>query len=119
MSRTLDELAPMTVGATALTLSLADAVTTPLAFRAVDISVDYTGAGSDGVALPLEMIVTGPSAQSFYRHVFRRSVPSTITFTPREGGEFHVLLREVGHNRLRGKLRVAVAGDRVIPPHLE
>ena len=115
MAGILDELAPMYVGSEALSLSLSDPLTPLRAFVPVDIDVDYTGAGDDGVVLPLEMLVTGPSPQSFSRQVFRRTAPSVITFTPYEGGTFLVLLREVGHNKLRGKLILTVAGERLDP----
>lgn len=115
MSSILDELAPMYVGSEALKLSLTDPLAPLRAFAVVDMQVDYSGAGDEGVVLPLEMLVTGPSPTSFQRQVFRRSAPSTITFTPSEGGAFLVLLREVGHNKLRGKLTMTISGERSDP----
>jgi hypothetical protein len=112
MSGTADELAPMYVGSEALSLSLADPLATLRAFSPIEVAVDYSGAGDGGVALPLEMLVTGPSSTSFVRKVFWRTTPSLLTFTPQEGGNFLVLLREVGHNKLRGKLAIVVEGER-------
>jgi len=107
----LDEICPMYVGSEALKLTLSDPLVPARAYRAVDIDVDYAGASELGVRLPLELLVVGPTAQSFRRHVYRRVAPSVVTFTPHEGGAFLVLLREVGHNKLRGRLSIQVEGD--------
>lgn len=109
----LDELAPLYVGSESLKLSLAEPNTEARAFRSVTVLVDYSGAGEDGVQLPLELRVTGPSAESYVQRFFRRTAPSELSFTPKEGGSFLVLLREVAHNRRRGKLVVQVAGERI------
>lgn len=110
---TLDELAPLEVGSESLGLSLADPTATLQAFRAININVDYSGAGDDGVQFPLELRITGPSPSSFEQHFFRRTAPSQLSFTPKEGGPYLVLLREVAHNRRKGKLVLEVAGERV------
>jgi hypothetical protein len=112
---TLEELAPMYVGAEALALSV-DPNATLQAFTAIDISVDYSGADPLGVRLPLELLITSPSPTNFRRRQFLRSAPDVISFTPQEGGRFLVVLREVGHNRLLGKLSLVVEGDRAQPP---
>ncbi len=108
-----DEISPDYVDKQLLVLSLADTESQPRAFRAVDISVNYDGAEPNGVALPLELLVKGPSVGSFFRHVYRRVVPSLVTFTPNEGGEHLVTLREVDHNRWWGSLVVNVSGEQL------
>ena len=115
MSAILDAICPMSVGAPAIVLSLVEPLVAPRAFRPIDIAVSFAGAGGEGVALPLEFTVVGPSPTSFIRHYFRRSAPSVVTFTPREGGLFLVRLREGAHNRLYGTLRLDVAGSVTSP----
>jgi hypothetical protein len=107
----LDELAPMFVGSEALTLTLSDPSSTRRAFNSISVLVDYTGAGDDGVRLPMELLITGPSPSSFRRHNYRRTAPPSFAFTPIEGGRHMVVLREIGHNRLLGKLEIVVEGD--------
>ena len=113
MAGTLDELAPMNVGAKALTLSLASPSEPLRAFSAIVINVDYTGAGGAGIVLPLEMTVVGPSSASFARKNFRRVAPSALSFTPKEGGRHLVRLREIGHNKIYGTIEMVVSGDRI------
>lgn len=112
----LDDLAPMLVGSESLALTYTDASAERRAFYPVDLDVDYAGAGDDGVRLPLELLVQGPSSTSFYRHIFSRFVPSQVSFAPKEGGQFLVLLREVGHNRLLGRIVVEIEGEQADPP---
>lgn len=111
----LDDLCPEYVGAASIKLAPVD-VSTPRAFTAVDLTVSIEPSALDaqrvGLSLPLELTVTAPSNSGFFRHVFRRSIPSTVSFIPKEGGEHLVRLREVGHNRWYGTLVVSVAGER-------
>lgn len=116
----LDVLSPRTVRAPNIVLALASQAQ-PQAFRAVDLSVTVIGdALTAGLSLPLELSVTSPSSSRTglptYRHVFRRIVPSLVTFTPKEGGTFVVRLRELCHMRWQGSLLLTVAGDPLYIP---
>ncbi|MEE9395194.1 MAG: hypothetical protein V3W41_22105 [Planctomycetota bacterium] len=117
----LDEISPEFIGTPQLTLKLSDPTTPLRSFTSIVFDVDYSAAETEelgGIMMPLEMIVTGPSATSFVREVFgdqpggisQRDPPSSIAFTPQEGGRFNVMIREVGHNKLFGTLRVDVEG---------
>lgn len=106
-----DELSAHWVGAEALKLSLVDPLSPLRANVPIDLAVDYSGAGEEGVTLPLEQLVVGPSPESFRRHVHRRQTPSIITFTPPQGGRHIVTLRQIGGDKLFGKLAVEVEGE--------
>ena len=110
-----DEISPMYVGASAFVLSLTDPLTPALARKLCGISVDYSACEPEGANLPLELLITGPSAVSFQRRIFRRILPAQFDFLPVEGGNHQLLLREVGHNRWLGSLTVAIVGDTLIP----
>ena len=109
----LAELCPMYVGSQAIGLSLSDPTLPRRAFSPIDIAVSYAGAGDAGVRLPLEAIVTGPSASSYRHWYYRLSAPTLITWSPQEGGDHLVLLREMGGARLYGTITVDVTGDRI------
>lgn len=112
MSGIHDELSPAYVRGNGIVLSLADPDDTPRAFRLVAIAVDYGNAEPEGVSLPLEMRVTGPSETSALPpKVFRRVAPGEISFRPTEGGTFTVALYEVAHNLFVGQLSIDVAGE--------
>jgi len=108
----LAELCPMFVGSKAITLSLQDPLSTLRAFSPVFIDVDYSGAGDVGVRLPLELMVT--SKGTFTRTYYRRVLPDEIVITPKEGGPHLVVLREMGHHRLLGRLTFEVSGDELL-----
>src|SRR5512138_3227942 len=98
MSQALDEICPPYYGEDKIDLSLATEGAIR-AFSQVLISVDYSRALPEDVMLPLEMIVQGPSQQSYVRRVYSRAKPTTLIFAPKEGGSHLVLLREYGHNK--------------------
>ncbi len=110
----IDELAPADVGEDRLVLTNASTAT-PKAFTPITIDVDYSACDPAGVVLPLEFTITAPSKSGFSRKLFTRTAPSSIIFTPREGGAHLVRLTEVGHQRWWGKLVVTVSGDRADP----
>ena len=118
---TVDDICPSYVWTKRI--KLAPATTdAPRAFNAIDLTVGIdTVADADGVLarvglmLPLELTVTSPSAENFFRHVYRRFIPSAVTFTPHEGGRHRVVLREVFHNRFFGALDLDVAGETTDP----
>lgn len=118
----IDKLSPGYIGAKLLKLTLAR-LESPRALSPVDIKLEVDAAADTekiatrfGLALPLEMTVTSPSSalrgDVEVRQYFRRVVPSEFSFTPREGGEHLVRVRETAHNRIWGSLVVDVAGDR-------
>lgn len=107
----IDELSPDYMGAERIALTLDPSQTRVAALESVLVQVDYAKTLPEGVVLPLELVVQGPSAGSYQRRAFTRVAPRTLVFTPREGGPHLVLLREVAHNRWVGKLRLDVEGE--------
>ena len=105
----IDELSPANIGEEKITITL-DPGIAPKVFGIVQCNIDYSAAPG-GVVLPLDFIVQGPTAISYLERVFRRSLPSTLSFVPNESGDHLVLLREQAHNRWIGRLIVTVAGD--------
>ena len=106
----IDELSPAMIGEERISITL-DPSTTPKVFGIVQCAVNYAPAAPNGIALPLDFIIQGPTAVSYRERVFRRSRPSTLSFVPVESGPHLVLLREQAHNRWIGRLIVEVAGD--------
>jgi hypothetical protein len=111
MSASLDELSPDYLGEDRIGVSLSQDTPTPAAFAPVTLDIDYSECMPEGVVLPLELIVRGPSTSSNQHKIFSRHAPSTITFKPREGGFHLVTLREVAHNRWWGRLKFQVSGS--------
>jgi hypothetical protein len=112
----IDRICPEYVGEERIQLSLAEPgpTTRVRAFDVVIVSVDVSGTLPEGLVLPLEWIVTGPTRDSFRRDVFRRSIPSRIVFRPNEGGIYLLRLAEMHHNRWWGSLTIPVIGDRAM-----
>ena len=108
---TLDEICPRTVREKKLDLSTDPESEAPRANRAVMLTVSYARTAPDGVVMSLIMEVQGPSATSYRKRVYRRTRPTTLLFTPREGGRHLVVLREAAHNRWWGSLALEVAGE--------
>ena len=113
MSTLVDELAPAYVGEDRLGLTLSSRTANPAALAPVEVEIDYSRALPEGVMLPLEFTVTGPSPESFRRVIYRRHPPRALSFTPVEGGAHLVRLVECFHNRWLGKLLVDVTGERL------
>lgn len=108
----IDELSPREYGEDRIVLSLSLPTIKPRVFVPVVIEVDASACDPEGLVLPIELIVAGPSGKATERRqVFRTRLPSEITFTPVEGGSILVLLRELFHNRWWGKLVLPVVGD--------
>lgn len=91
-------------------MTLSDSVPRPAALRPVLVEVDYSRCAPSGVSLPLILEVQGPGPQSYRRRVYRRRAPRLVLFTPAEGGDHVVVLREAAHNRWSGRLRFTVLG---------
>lgn len=113
MASLLEELSPGYYGEPRLRLTLSQPSQRLQAFTPVVVAVDYGAALPEGVVLPLEFTVTGPSASSAVRKTFRRFAPGELAFVPREGGSFLVRLCEVDHDLYFGVLVLEIAGDRV------
>lgn len=107
----LDEIAPGYIGEDRIDLSLDPSIATASAFVPVLVNVDYARCRPESVMLPLIFEAQGPSPESYVRRVFSRLPPSSLVFTPREGGPHLVTLREVAHNRWWGRLRLTVEGE--------
>lgn len=115
MSTSLDEICPRYIGEDRLVLQL-QTIGAVRAFEQVAIAVDYSATAPEGVVLPLELLIQGPSPQSYVYRVFRRSKPTTLIFTPREGGSHLITLREFAHNKWWGRLVVSVDGQPLQEP---
>lgn len=110
-----EELSPNYVRERRIELALAP-LETPMALRPLLVTVSYARTLPEGVVLPLIFEVQGPSPQSYQRREFLRTAPRSIIFTPREGGEHLVSLREAYHNKWWGSLTVQVAGELLVDP---
>ena len=106
----VDEISPREVGEDRIDLALDETTTSPQVFEPVIVNVDFSRCDPEGVVLPLELTITGPSGE-VTRQYFRRTVPSQVSFRPQEGGSTLVRVAEVFHNRWFGALVVDVAGD--------
>ena len=115
MSQSLDEICPPYVGEDRLDLSLVTQGRIR-AFSQTSIAVNYARVLPSDVMLPLEMIVQGPSAQSYVRRIYSRAKPTVLFFTPKEGGSHLVLLREFSHNRWHGRVIIDVDGPLLETP---
>jgi hypothetical protein len=109
----IEELSPTYLGETRIVLSCLTEESRVLAHHPIEVSIDVTEALPEGLVLPLELIVQGPSVGSHQRKVFSRTVPSTIIFTPREGGLHLIKIAELGHNKWWGSTKIAIAGDQL------
>lgn len=108
----VDEISPREIGEDRIDLELSTDTLTPIVFAPVIVLVSFERCAPNGVVLPLEFTVTGPSGKAtFQRRYFRRVRPAEITFRPTEGGSHLIRLAEMFHNRWFGALVVDVAGD--------
>jgi len=85
-------------------------------FRRIIVNFDYGDADPEGVVLPLELIVQpafggGGAALGYRRIVFRRTAPSSATFTVPSAGQYLLVLREMAHNQWYGRHLITVGGD--------
>jgi hypothetical protein len=107
----LDELSPAYIGEDRIKLSLDPATDPAVVGRPTVILVDYSSCDPEGTALPLDFIVQGPTAVSYFEHVYRRTRPDRIIFVPKAAGVHLVVLREQRHNRWFGRLQFSIVGD--------
>lgn len=104
-------LADDRIGAEAITLQLSPDTSAPIAGLPVVVLCDYSGAGAEGVVLPVFVTIIAPSGLALLEREFTRMLPSSIDFTPTDPGSHLVRVAERHHNRCFGTLQVDVAGD--------
>jgi hypothetical protein len=114
----LDMFDPPTARSPELTLALARPLDPLRANTAIDVTVSLSALAIEtGLALPLILSITSPSSASRgrapTRRLFTHAVPTSFSFTPREGGDHLVVLSEAAHNLFHGVLLVEVAGDQL------
>jgi hypothetical protein len=108
----VDEISPREIGEDRINLELSTDTLNPIVFAPVIVIVSFERCLPEGVVLPLEFTVTGPSGKAtFQRRYFRRVRPAEVTFRPTEGGSHLVRVAELFHNRWWGGLVIDVAGD--------
>jgi hypothetical protein len=112
----LDTISPDYIGEDRFTLSVNTASLPARAGKVVILDVSYTGAGVEGVVLPLDFIIQptfgdGGEVGGYVWKSFTRAAPNQIVWRPALAGKYLVLLRERHHNRWQGRLLVDVAGD--------
>lgn len=112
----MDELSPRYIREKRLDISLDQSLVKAKAFSALVLNVSYARTLPEGIMLPLIFEVQGPSPQSYQRREYLRTAPSSIIWTPREGGPHLVTLREAAHNRWWGSLSLDVEGELIEPP---
>lgn len=113
--RTLDDLAPAYVRDKRFDLAVEQGAKVA-AGRPLLVTVSYRRALPEGVMLPLLLEVQGPSRASYVRREYTRVAPSSVIFTPQEGGPFVIIIREVAHNKFWGSLNVTVEGELIEAP---
>lgn len=108
----LDEISPPYVGEDRLALAVDDNQVGIEALKSILVNVDYSACAPEGAMCPLVLEVHGPSERVVYRE-YLREPPTSIVFTPHEGGAHRVLLRELAHNHWWGRLELDVEGERL------
>lgn len=109
-----ERIAPDEIGEGRIAVRLADVDAVLSAHVAIVLAIDYTACLPSGVVLPLVFSVSsGRSVSSFQKRIFTRAAPTSIVWTPVEGGPHLVRVAEVFHNRWQGVLRLDIAGERL------
>lgn len=112
MAGFLDDLVPIGTGDPLIKLALRRSDAVLRAFAPIELSVTITGdALTAGVAVPLELTIMGPNKRLFRRQIYRRVVPTVLTFTPHEGGNHLVRLAETAHMNWWGAINLLIAGE--------
>jgi hypothetical protein len=112
----IDEMSPSYIREKRVDLTLDASVSKVRAFQPALLNISYERVKPEGMMLPLVLEVQGPSAQSYQRREFTKTLPVAFIFTPREGGPHLVTLREVGHNRWWGSLTLDAEGELLEAP---
>ena len=107
----VDEISPSYVGEDRIGLSLADPNQPIYVNTPIQVNIDYSGAAPEGLVLPLELSLSGPTEGQYQRTLYTTSKPAAVVLVPRVKGQHFILLRERFHNRWQGRLLVDVLGD--------
>lgn len=115
MTTLLDSLSPIGIGADKIVITK-DQSSLLQAFHPVILNFDYSACYPDGVVLPIEIVVQpgfGPGGPGcgFRSKIFRRSAPTSYSFTPPSSGQYLVVIKELFHNYWQGRIRLEIAGD--------
>jgi len=121
MPSKIDTIAPTYIGKDAISLNINEDSEPLQAHKVLQIDIDYTNCGEEGVSVPVELIIQpgfggGGTANGYTNKIYRRTAPSRILYRPPQGGEYLILLREIHHNRYQGRLLIEVAGDKYAEP---
>jgi hypothetical protein len=121
MASKIDTISPVGIGKDAITLNINEESEPLQAAKVLQIDIDYSAVDSKGVCVPLELIIQpafggGGTANGYMRKVYRRVAPSRFLYRPPMGGQYLIVLREIHHNRLQGRLLIDVAGDKYAEP---
>jgi hypothetical protein len=111
----LDVLSPSNMGEDKISLGL-DERSRVLAQQPITLRVDYGRADEGGgIVLPLLLSIQPEFGEgdAYTEKVYDRFRPNTLTFSVAEPGSYLVSLRETGHNRWQGRLRLDVSGGAV------
>jgi len=115
MPNRIDELSPRYIGEDRIVLTVDLAQPALSANQSIQLNVDYSQCLPEDVVLPLIFEVQAHSSVSYKERVFGRQKPSSVIFTPIEGGIHFCCLREAAHNRWWGKLKLQVDGELLEP----
>jgi hypothetical protein len=110
----LDVLSPLFMGEDKIGVSLDPLNDPAFVERPITVNFDYTAAIADGgLVLPVVVSIQPPSTDgvAYIRKVFRRSLPSSFTFTAVGAGQHFILIKESGHNQWQGRLLFNVEGE--------
>jgi len=119
MTAILDIMSPTYIGEKKLTVEV-DPASELMTNRPITINFGYDNAlvnnFNHSVNLPLQLIVQpgfgdGGTGNGFIEQIFRKSRPSSYTFSVPSSGNYLVTLREMYHNRWFGSLTINVTGD--------
>lgn len=104
-------LADDRLGAETIELQLSPDTANAIAGLPVVVNCDYSGAGAEGIVLPVSFTVLKPDGSALLVREFSRVLPTSIDFTPVDPGVHLVRLAETNHNRSYGALEMSVTGD--------
>lgn len=112
MTQSIDELCPAYIGEDRITVTC-DTTQNLSAFQPIQVDFSYERCKPEGVMLPLELVIQGPSQGSYRRYVYTRTAPDAQIFKPREGGQHLVRIAELGHNGWWGGIVIDIQGEKL------
>lgn len=113
MADILDLISPTNVGSDQISITLEEGVS-PVQNKAFTIFFDYSQAQDlGGLVLPIELIVQplNLDLDAYFKKVFRRSFPSSFSFSLPGAGDYLIVMRECFHNKFQGRLVITLSGD--------